>query len=84
METPSSPDPADLRIPSGAKAAGRSTTPKRRFQERVRRPRASPSPDPAEAGEGFLPEMLNHREPKPAGLQPPPNLHRIAPKGISH
>nr|XP_020181334.1 vegetative cell wall protein gp1-like [Aegilops tauschii subsp. strangulata] len=27
--------------------------------------------------------MLNHREPEPAGHQPPPNLHRRAPKGIS-
>nr|XP_020161750.1 nascent polypeptide-associated complex subunit alpha, muscle-specific form-like [Aegilops tauschii subsp. strangulata] len=83
VETPSSPDPADLRIPSRAKAAGRSTTPKRRFQERVRRPRAAPSLDPAEAGEGFLSEMINHREPELAGHQQPPNLHRRASKGTS-
>ena len=64
VKASSSPDLEDLRFPSGAKAAGRgrSTTQQQRFQEKARRPRASPSPDPAEAG---------HRI-SPGDAQPPP------------
>ena len=55
-KTPPSPDPADLRFPSEAKAVGRrSTAPRRRFQERSRHPRAPPSPAPVKTGAKISP-----------------------------
>jgi hypothetical protein len=72
-DTPPSPDPADLRFPSGAKAVWRrrSTPPRRRFQERSRHPRAPPSPAPKKTGARISPGD-DHLQPPTAAHQPPP------------
>uniref|UniRef100_A0A453B024 Uncharacterized protein n=1 Tax=Aegilops tauschii subsp. strangulata TaxID=200361 RepID=A0A453B024_AEGTS len=67
-KTPPSPDPVDPTFPFEAKAMERRSTPPRRlFQERLRHPRASPSPAPMKIGTRIPPRVAStaycHRPP---------------------
>ncbi|XBH67151.1 hypothetical protein VPH35_095576 [Triticum aestivum] len=85
-KTPPSPDPPDLRLPSGAKSVGRrSTPPRRRFQERSRHPQAPPLPPPMKTrarispGDDHLqpPTAAHQSPPLPRPTSPwPPTIHR--------
>ena len=72
MKTPPSPDPTDLRIPSGAKAVGSMGTPPQRcFPEKPRHPWTPPSLAPMGTGARISPGD-DHLQPPTAAHQPPP------------